>query len=131
MARYQTRQSTFLRDVQQDADSGEGEEEACAAGGDEGERDSLGGQQREHYADVEEGLKQDGGRESEGGEARKRIRGPEGGAQAAISEHGEEDEDEHGAEEAQFFGDVGVNKICVRLRGGRRASACPPCSRGP
>jgi len=51
----------FFGDVEQDADSGEGEEEACAAGGDEGEWDSLGGEERQHYADVEEGLKQDGG----------------------------------------------------------------------
>src|SRR5438045_9155208 len=102
----------FFGDVQQDADSGEGKEKARSAGRDKWQRDSLGGQQREHYADVEEGLEQNRGRESEGGEARKRFRGAEGGTQSAIAEHGEEDKDEHGAEEAQFFGDVGINKIC-------------------
>ena len=52
---------------------------------------------------------------SEGGEARERIGGAEGGAQAAISEHDEEDEDEHGAEEAEFFSDVGVDEIGGRF----------------
>ena len=50
--------SRLVGDVKEDADSGEGEEEACADGGDEGEGYSLCGQEREHYADVEEGLEE-------------------------------------------------------------------------
>ena len=109
------RSVNFFGDVQEDANPGQGEEEAGAAGGDEGQWDSLGGEEREHHADVEEGLKEDRGCESEGGEARKRICGAEGGAEAAVSEDAEEDEDGHGAEEAELFSDVGVDEVGLRF----------------
>src|SRR3954469_10295048 len=90
----------FFGDVQEDAYSGQCEEEAGAAAGDEGEWDSLGGEEREDDADVEECLEEDGCCESEGGEAGEGICGAEGGAEASVSEDAEEDEDGHGSEEA-------------------------------
>ncbi len=105
----------FFGDVEEDADTGEGEEEAGAAGGDEGEGDSLCGQEREDDADVEEGLKEDRGGEAEGGEAGEGVGGAEGGAEASVSKHHKEQEDDHGADEAEFFSDVGIDEIGVGL----------------
>ena len=105
----------FFGDVEENSDAGEGEEEAGAAAGDEGQWNSFGRKQRQDDADVEEGLKQDRGRDSECCEASKWICRPEGGAKAAVSEDREEDEDGHGAEEAELFGDVGVDEIRRRF----------------
>ncbi len=61
-------------------------EERGSAGGDQGQRNALGGQQRQDHADVEEGLQQNGRGDAEGGQAGKGILGAEGRAQAAIAE---------------------------------------------
>ena len=53
----------------------------------------LVGTQREHHADVEEGLQHDGGGDAEGDQAGKGVLGAEGGAQAANAEDDEEQQD--------------------------------------
>ena len=87
-----TRSSSFdlFGDVEQDADAGQREEQRRSARGDERQRNSLGGHQRQHHADVEKGLQQDRDRDAERDEARERIGGAEGHAQAADAEHHEE-----------------------------------------
>jgi hypothetical protein len=112
-ARYETDSVNLLADIEKDPDTSQGKEKAGAAGGDEGQRDALGGQEREDDADVEESLQENGGGDSEGGEARKGISGSVSGSKTAVSENNEEGEDGNGSDEAKFFRDIGVDEIGV------------------
>ena len=105
----------LLADVQQDADAGQGAEERSPAGGDQRQRNPLCGHQSQHHADVEKSLEQDGRRDAEGDEPGKGVLGAEGSAQAAHAQHHEERHNEDGADEPQFLGDVGEDKVGMRL----------------
>src|ERR1035438_6392435 len=59
----------LLGDIQQNADAGQGDKDGGAAGGDQRQRNALGGQKGKHHADIEEGLQQDRRGDAEGGEA--------------------------------------------------------------
>jgi len=56
-------------------------------------------------------LQGDGRGDSKSGEAGEGVGGAVGGAESAIGEEAEEEDDGHGAEEAEFFSDVGEDEI--------------------
>ena len=76
----------------------------------------LGGEEREHDADVEEGLKQDRGRKAESGEPREGVSGAEGRTKAAVAKDHEESKDQNGANETEFLSDIRKDEV----RGGFR-----------
>jgi hypothetical protein len=82
------------------------------------QRNALGRHQREHHADVEEGLQQDhvvG--DAEGHQPGEGIGGAERRCAGRGSPGCEQQHDEHCAREANFFGDVGEDEIGVTASG--------------
>ena len=102
-------------ETQKHTDAGQGDEQRCAAIGDEGQGYALRRHQREHHADVEECLDKDSGGDAESEKAGKDVFRKARGPQSPKSKSHEEGDDDQGANQTKLLGNVGKDEVRMRL----------------
>src|SRR3954447_19873151 len=102
-------------DIHQHAEEREGAHQRAASIADEGRGDAFGRAGTEHDAHVDEALDDDDDGRAEGQIAAEVVIHAPGGAEASPEDHAEAEEDDAGADEAEFLTDDGVDKVGVGL----------------
>src|SRR5205085_3449884 len=105
-----------LRDVEQHAYTRQHDEQRRSPVGNERQWDAFGGQQAQHYADVEQRLHAHHGRDAGGQVAPEQIAGAQSGTDAAIHKDAKQGNDEQRTQQTYFFCQHGKNKVGMRLR---------------
>src|ERR1039458_8839367 len=105
----------LLRDVEQHAHAGQGDDERRAAVGDERQRNPLGGEQSQHDADVEKGLDADHGGDADGQNPGEIVTRPPRRAQSAEAEKRKGRNEAHRSDQSQLLGDHGEDEVGLRL----------------
>src|SRR6202046_81373 len=106
----------LARDIQQHTHAGQRNKKRSSARRDERQRNSLGRQQRQHHAHVEESLNQNRRRNPKRKEPRKRVRRQRRRPQPAIPQRHKQSHNQQRSNQSQLFTDIGEDEVSLHLR---------------
>src|SRR5262245_47987385 len=119
------------RDREEDAGSGEADDERRAAGADEREGDPGHRQQGDDDADVDERLEAEPGGDARGEERPERVRRPERRPDPGVGEDEEEDDDRRRPEEPELLADDREDEVVPGVRQVEAAGELALAEAGP